>query len=149
MDGDRRLIRPSVKRNLRSMFRKVVGVGLVVIFLNLLHTELNTSVMGDANELEAIRRLEEKVVQLEKMLNEEKSKREEIHENGGINEDLSYNNGMSYGGSGFPEVAFLNYRERKRILITGGAGFVGSHLVDNLMLAGHEVIVADNFFTGR
>lgn len=33
--------------------------------------------------------------------------------------------------------------------ITGGAGFVGSHLVDKLMLAGHEVIVVDNFFTGR
>ncbi len=49
----------------------------------------------------------------------------------------------------FPRVKFLNYEEKKRILITGGAGFVGSHLVDRLMLAGHEVIVADNFFTGR
>ncbi|XP_012259602.1 UDP-glucuronic acid decarboxylase 1 isoform X1 [Athalia rosae] len=49
----------------------------------------------------------------------------------------------------FPVVKFLNYKNRKRILVTGGAGFVGSHLVDRLMLAGHEVIVADNFFTGR
>lgn len=49
----------------------------------------------------------------------------------------------------FPIVKFLNYKNRKRILVTGGAGFVGSHLVDRLMLAGHEVIVADNFFTGR
>ncbi|CAB4378802.1 unnamed protein product [Rhizophagus irregularis] len=39
--------------------------------------------------------------------------------------------------------------EKKRILVTGGAGFVGSHLVDRLMLIGHEVIVLDNFFTGR
>ena len=47
------------------------------------------------------------------------------------------------------DVAFLNYKDRKRILITGGAGFVGSHLTDKLMLEGHEVIVADNMFTGR
>ncbi len=31
--------------------------------------------------------------------------------------------------------------------ITGGAGFVGSHLVDKLMMQGHEVTVVDNFFT--
>lgn len=35
------------------------------------------------------------------------------------------------------------------VQITGGAGFVGSHLVDKLMLQGHEVTVVDNFFTGR
>ena len=39
--------------------------------------------------------------------------------------------------------------ERKRILVTGGAGFVGSHLVDKLMGLGHEVVVLDNFFTGQ
>ena len=35
-----------------------------------------------------------------------------------------------------------------RNLITGGAGFVGSHLVDRLMEAGEEVICLDNYFTG-
>ena len=35
-----------------------------------------------------------------------------------------------------------------RILITGGAGFLGSHLSDRLIEKGHEVIVVDNFFTG-
>ena len=39
--------------------------------------------------------------------------------------------------------------QRKRIMVTGGAGFVGSHLVDKLMGLGHEVIVVDNFFTGQ
>ncbi|KAK2990135.1 hypothetical protein RJ640_014804 [Escallonia rubra] len=38
--------------------------------------------------------------------------------------------------------------KRLRILVTGGAGFVGSHLVDRLMARGESVIVADNFFTG-
>ncbi len=36
-----------------------------------------------------------------------------------------------------------------RILITGGAGFIGSHLGDRLLADGHEVICLDNFFTGR
>ena len=36
-----------------------------------------------------------------------------------------------------------------RNLVTGGAGFVGSHLIDRLMQAGEEVICLDNFFTGR
>ncbi len=36
-----------------------------------------------------------------------------------------------------------------RILVTGGAGFIGSHLIDRLMLQGHEVICLDNFFTGH
>ena len=48
----------------------------------------------------------------------------------------------------FPPVKLLPPSERKRILVTGGAGFVGSHLVDRLMLLGHEVTVLDNFFTG-
>ena len=39
-------------------------------------------------------------------------------------------------------VLFRSYKDRKRILITGGAGFVGSHLVDKLMLDGHEVMMS-------
>lgn len=49
----------------------------------------------------------------------------------------------------YQKVKYLAEKDRKRILITGGAGFVGSHLVDSLMLAGHEITVVDNFFTGR
>lgn len=36
-----------------------------------------------------------------------------------------------------------------RILVTGGAGFVGSHLCERLLLSGHEVLCLDNYFTGR
>src|ERR1044072_9449523 len=36
-----------------------------------------------------------------------------------------------------------------RILITGGAGFIGSHLCERLIGEGHEVLCLDNFFTGR
>ncbi len=40
------------------------------------------------------------------------------------------------------------YDSRKRILVTGGAGFLGSHLTDSLLEQGHEVICVDNLFTG-
>jgi len=41
-----------------------------------------------------------------------------------------------------------NYDSVKRVLVTGGAGFVGSHLIDRLLEAGHEVLCVDNLFTG-
>jgi len=37
----------------------------------------------------------------------------------------------------------------RRILVTGGAGFLGSHLCDRLVARGHEVLCVDNYFTGR
>ena len=40
------------------------------------------------------------------------------------------------------------YDSRKRILITGGAGFLGSHLADRILEQGHEVLCVDNLFTG-
>ncbi len=40
------------------------------------------------------------------------------------------------------------YDSRKRILVTGGAGFLGSHLMDRLLAQGHEVLCIDNLFTG-
>ncbi|RZL95778.1 MAG: SDR family oxidoreductase [Variovorax sp.] len=41
-----------------------------------------------------------------------------------------------------------NYNPTKRILVTGGAGFLGSHLCDRLIGQGHDVLCVDNFFTG-
>jgi UDP-glucuronate decarboxylase len=40
------------------------------------------------------------------------------------------------------------YDSRKRVLVTGGAGFLGSHLVDRLIGQGHDVLCVDNLFTG-
>ena len=39
--------------------------------------------------------------------------------------------------------------KKKRILVTGGSGFLGSHICERLLDMGHEVICVDNFFTGR
>jgi UDP-glucuronate decarboxylase len=49
--------------------------------------------------------------------------------------------GSSAGGPSTPA--------SRRILVTGGAGFLGSHLCDRLVEAGHDVLCVDNFFTGR
>ncbi len=49
----------------------------------------------------------------------------------------------------YPPIANIPQNQVMRILVTGGSGFVGSHLVDRLMMAGHHVIVVDNMFTGR
>ena len=39
-------------------------------------------------------------------------------------------------------------KTRRRVLVTGGAGFLGSHLCERLIEAGHDVLCADNFYTG-
>ena len=40
------------------------------------------------------------------------------------------------------------YGSRKKILVSGGAGFLGSHLIDRLIEQGHEILCVDNLFTG-
>lgn len=51
--------------------------------------------------------------------------------------------------SKYPPVKKIEEWRKLRILVTGGSGFVGSHLVDRLMMEGHHVTVIDNMFTGR
>merc|ERR1719238_801951 len=52
------------------------------------------------------------------------------------------------GATGYPPVKKLHSTKKLRVLITGGAGFVGSNLVDKLMREGHEVTVLDNLVYG-
>jgi UDP-glucuronate decarboxylase len=42
----------------------------------------------------------------------------------------------------------MRYGDTKKVLVTGGAGFLGSHLCERLLARGHEVLCVDNFFTG-
>ena len=51
--------------------------------------------------------------------------------------------------NGYPAIKTLPESKKLRILVTGGSGFVGSHLVDRLMKDDHQVTVLDNMFTGR
>ncbi|KAK4407004.1 UDP-glucuronic acid decarboxylase 2 [Sesamum angolense] len=63
-----------------------------------------------------------------------------------------YQNGHLATGFGINSVGKIPLglkRKGLRIVVTGGAGFVGSHLVDRLISRGDSVIVVDNFFTGR
>lgn len=48
-----------------------------------------------------------------------------------------------------PALNSSKFIEPKRILVTGGAGFLGSHLCDRLLAEGNEVLCVDNLFTGR
>jgi len=43
----------------------------------------------------------------------------------------------------------MNPQIEKRVLVTGGAGFLGSHLCERLLRDGHDVLCVDNYFTGN
>ncbi|XVF21980.1 hypothetical protein REPUB_Repub12eG0135300 [Reevesia pubescens] len=63
---------------------------------------------------------------------------------------LSYPHRLGFGSTNpTGKIPLGLKRKGLRIVVTGGAGFVGSHLVDRLIARGDSVIVVDNFFTGR
>ncbi|XVE77612.1 hypothetical protein DITRI_Ditri13aG0077100 [Diplodiscus trichospermus] len=62
---------------------------------------------------------------------------------------FSYPHRFGFGANPTGKIPLGLKRKGLRIVVTGGAGFVGSHLVDRLIARGDSVIVVDNFFTGR
>jgi UDP-glucuronate decarboxylase len=59
------------------------------------------------------------------------------------------NPGRVWYGSVMTQAIDANYYKGKRVLVTGGAGFLGSHLCEELLKRGAEVLSIDNYFTGR
>jgi UDP-glucuronate decarboxylase len=57
--------------------------------------------------------------------------------------------GLALEAPGHPVWGRIMQFSSRRILVTGGAGFIGSHLCEKLLKAGHDVLCVDNFFTGR
>ncbi|GMH25959.1 hypothetical protein Nepgr_027802 [Nepenthes gracilis] len=70
-------------------------------------------------------------------------------ESAGIPHRFSFNEASVGSGGVSGKMPLGLKRKGLRIVVTGGAGFVGSHLVDRLIARGDTVIVVDNFFTGR
>src|SRR4026207_2446958 len=56
--------------------------------------------------------------------------------------------GQSVGTSLHQRKGMKSYDGKKRVLVTGGAGFLGSHLCERLLASGHDVLCVDNFYTG-
>ncbi|XP_049584597.1 UDP-glucuronic acid decarboxylase 1 isoform X3 [Syngnathus scovelli] len=111
----------------RRMVKLVFTLVLIAYIASVWVTYANMRTSKQPGEMQIEQKIEEALTPL----------REQIH-------DLEQSFSEKY-----PPVKFLSEKDRKRILITGGAGFVGSHLTDKLMMDGHEVTVVDNFFTGR
>uniref|UniRef100_A0A8C7Z3W7 UDP-glucuronic acid decarboxylase 1 n=1 Tax=Oryzias sinensis TaxID=183150 RepID=A0A8C7Z3W7_9TELE len=111
----------------RRMMKLLVALALIAYIASVWGTYTNMRSIQEQGDLKIEQIVEEAVAPL----------KEKIH-------DLEQSVSQKY-----PPVKFLSEKDRKRILITGGAGFVGSHLTDKLMMDGHEVTVVDNFFTGR
>jgi len=116
--------------NFSSKLRIVFGILVLAVIVVLAHNEFSNSNSTTEN---MISHVINKISQLQTQNNE-------------LEEQLKV---VSRKSKDYPSVKFLSEKDRKRILVTGGAGFVGSHLVDKLMQQGHEVTVVDNFFTGR
>ncbi|KAJ0112299.1 hypothetical protein Patl1_00998 [Pistacia atlantica] len=88
------------------------------------------------------------------------SRNPNAHNHLAISDSLSYYPAETHERIYNPRIGFGSFnsggkvplglkRKGLRIVVTGGAGFVGSHLVDRLIARGDSVIVVDNFFTGR
>uniref|UniRef100_A0A1I8A4J0 UDP-glucuronate decarboxylase n=1 Tax=Steinernema glaseri TaxID=37863 RepID=A0A1I8A4J0_9BILA len=111
-------------------------LSLAVIFYLLLPNDSVTLVTSRKIEARNDAELLEKMHNLQAQMND-------------IRNELKRSQETRIADKNYLSVKFKNEKFRKRILVTGGTGFVGSHLVDKLMKDGHEVVALDNYFTGR
>ncbi len=99
--------------------------------------------------------IQENIPQLDKDKDKDKDMGWEFHHFWSKDKLLNYNNEKSNSGLTFKTINLPLYDllsikyKNKTFIVTGGCGFIGSHMVDKLILEGHKVIVLDNLLSGN